>query len=149
MRHVEVHFARWSQPTSRRCFTTLQQRMAELHVTGVSIAVVHNGRIDWANGYGVAWVDGPAVTPQTLCQAESISKPVTALAVIHLVAMGNEPAQLSPSQERLDWVWRLTCLRVNGSMRSSAPAATNSLPIQGAPRYGPQRVFRNATSCRF
>jgi CubicO group peptidase (beta-lactamase class C family) len=67
---------------------TLQQRMAELRVPGVSIAVVHNGRIDWARGYGVAWAGGPAVTPDTLFQASSISKPLTALAVLHLAESG-------------------------------------------------------------
>jgi CubicO group peptidase (beta-lactamase class C family) len=65
-------------------FPTLQQRMAQLQVPGVSIAVVHEGRIDWARGYGVAWAGGPAVTADTLFQAASISKPVTALAVLRL-----------------------------------------------------------------
>ena len=69
-------------------FPTLQQRMAELHVPGLSIAVVHNGRIDWARGYGVAWAGGPAVTADTLFQAASISKPLTALAVLQLADSG-------------------------------------------------------------
>jgi hypothetical protein len=30
--------------------TSLSKRMAELHVPGVSIAVVHNGMIEWAKG---------------------------------------------------------------------------------------------------
>lgn len=67
---------------------TLLKRMAQLHVPGISIAVVHGGKIDWARGYGVAWVGGPAVTTETLFQAASISKPVTALAVLHLVDSG-------------------------------------------------------------
>lgn len=62
----------------------LLQRMAELHVPGVSIAAIHNGHLDWARGYGVAALDGPAVTPDTLFSAESMSKPVTALAVLKL-----------------------------------------------------------------
>src|ERR1700733_8060770 len=31
----------------------LARRMAELHVSGVSIAVIHNGSIEWAQGFGV------------------------------------------------------------------------------------------------
>ena len=62
----------------------LLQRMAELHVPGVSIAAIHNGRVDWARGYGLAALGGPAVTPDTLFSAESMSKPVTALAVLKL-----------------------------------------------------------------
>lgn len=68
--------------------TTLMERMVELHIPGVSIAVVHNGRIDWAKGYGVLWAGGPPVTTDTLFQAASISKPVTALAVLHLAEVG-------------------------------------------------------------
>jgi CubicO group peptidase (beta-lactamase class C family) len=62
----------------------LQQRMTDLHVPGVTIAAIHEGRVDWARGYGVAAVDGPAVTPETVFAAESMSKPVTALAVLKL-----------------------------------------------------------------
>ena len=68
--------------------TPLAGRMAELKVPGVSVAVIHEGRIEWARGFGVARVGGPAVTPDTLFQAASISKPVFALAVLHLVDEG-------------------------------------------------------------
>ena len=68
--------------------TKLADRMAELHVLGVSITVIHNGEIEWARGFGVTRVGGPAVTPDTLFQAASISKPVTAMAVLHLVGSG-------------------------------------------------------------
>jgi CubicO group peptidase (beta-lactamase class C family) len=67
---------------------TLADRMAEMHVPGVSIAVMHHGRIEWAKGYGVASIGGAAVTPETHFQAGSISKPVAALAALHLVEQG-------------------------------------------------------------
>lgn len=63
----------------------LLSRMAELHVPGVSIAVVHNGRFDWVRGYGVKQLGGEPITPDTLFQAGSISKSITAMAVLHLV----------------------------------------------------------------
>ncbi len=66
----------------------LAERMAELHVPGVSIAYIHNGEIAWTRTYGVTKIGGPAVTPDTLFQAASISKPVTALAVLHLAQEG-------------------------------------------------------------
>jgi len=28
--------------------------MDQTHVPGISIAVIHNGKIDWAKGYGMA-----------------------------------------------------------------------------------------------
>jgi CubicO group peptidase (beta-lactamase class C family) len=63
---------------------TLADRMAALHVPGVSVAVIHNGRIDWARSYGVAGPNGKPVTTDTVFQAASISKPVTALATMRL-----------------------------------------------------------------
>jgi CubicO group peptidase (beta-lactamase class C family) len=67
---------------------TLPERMMELNIPGVSIAVVHNGVIEWARGYGVEQVGGKPVTPDTLFQAGSISKPVAAMAALHLVQQG-------------------------------------------------------------
>jgi len=64
---------------------TLAAEMARLHVPGVSVAVLRGGRIEWARGYGVTRPGGAAVTPDTLFQAGSISKPVTALAALRLV----------------------------------------------------------------
>ena len=68
--------------------TKLIDRMQALHIPGVSIAVIHDGRIDWARGFGVTKIGGPPVTPETLFQAASISKPVSALAALHLVQSG-------------------------------------------------------------
>src|SRR5579862_6638052 len=67
---------------------TLADRMADLHVPGVSIAVVHNGVIDWARGFGVQQLGGKPVSTDTLFQAGSISKPVAAMAALHLVQEG-------------------------------------------------------------
>ena len=67
---------------------TLVDRMTALHVPGVSIAVIHNGKMEWAKGFGVASAGGPPVTPETLFQAGSISKPVAALAALRLVQQG-------------------------------------------------------------
>lgn len=66
----------------------LADRMKELNVPAVSIAVVHNGRIEWARGFGVVRIGGPAVSPTTMFQAGSISKPVAAMAALKLVQQG-------------------------------------------------------------
>jgi CubicO group peptidase (beta-lactamase class C family) len=65
--------------------TSLSKRMAELHVGGISVAVVHNGVIEWAKGYGVRETGGDPVNADTLFQAGSISKPVAAMGAVHLV----------------------------------------------------------------
>ena len=67
---------------------TLASRMETLHVPGVSIAVIHDGKLEWAAGFGVTRLGGPAVTPDTLFQAASISKPVSAFALMRLVQEG-------------------------------------------------------------
>jgi len=67
---------------------SLAERMAEDRVPGVSIAVIHNGEIEWARGFGVTRIGGPPVTSETLFQAASVSKPVAALAVLRLVESG-------------------------------------------------------------
>lgn len=72
----------------------LVDRMQYYRVPAVSIAVVNNGRIEWARAYGVniAGKDGAndaqSTTPTTLFQAASISKSLTALAALHLVEQG-------------------------------------------------------------
>jgi CubicO group peptidase (beta-lactamase class C family) len=64
---------------------TLEQRMEDYNVPGVSIAVVKDGKLRWAKGYGLANTKtGQEVTTQTLFQAGSISKPLAALAVLKL-----------------------------------------------------------------
>jgi CubicO group peptidase (beta-lactamase class C family) len=68
--------------------TPLLKRMAELHVTAVSIAVVHNGAIEWARAYGIRQLGGEPANTETLFQAGSISKPVAALGTLHLVEQG-------------------------------------------------------------
>ena len=57
----------------------LTERMTYYRVPGVSIAIVNNGKIEWAKGYGVLEARGTnAVTALTLFQAASISKPLAA-----------------------------------------------------------------------
>jgi CubicO group peptidase (beta-lactamase class C family) len=62
--------------------------MKEVNVPGVSIAVIHDGKIEWARGFGVSSVGGSPVTAETMFQAGSISKPLTAMAALRLVEQG-------------------------------------------------------------
>lgn len=66
----------------------LVERMNDLGVPGVSIAVIHGGTVHWVRGFGVAAIGGPPVLPETLFQAGSISKPVAAVAALALVQAG-------------------------------------------------------------
>lgn len=68
---------------------TIQEMMKLFHVPGVSIAVVRDFKVQWTKTYGAADVvtDAP-VTQETRFQAASISKPVTAFAVLRAVDSG-------------------------------------------------------------
>ncbi len=68
---------------------TLAARMAYYDVPGVSVAVINNGRVEWAKGYGVLEAGRTApVTADSRFQAASISKPLTAMAALALVEHG-------------------------------------------------------------
>jgi CubicO group peptidase (beta-lactamase class C family) len=68
---------------------TLDEIMKRFHVPGVSVAVIRDFQVHWSRGYGVAdATTGDPVTAATLFQAASISKPVTAVAVMRLVQQG-------------------------------------------------------------
>ncbi|MGC1301114.1 MAG: serine hydrolase domain-containing protein [Caulobacteraceae bacterium] len=67
---------------------TLSGEMARLHVPAVSIAVVRDGKILWARGYGRTRLQGPPTSTDTRFQGASLSKTITAVAVLRLVEQG-------------------------------------------------------------
>jgi CubicO group peptidase (beta-lactamase class C family) len=70
--------------------SNLLERMRETKTPGVSIAFFEKGRIVWTRTYGLADVaSGRPVTPDTLFQAASISKSVTAAGALRLVEAGS------------------------------------------------------------
>ncbi len=67
----------------------VEKAMRTHNVPGVSVAVVENGAVSWAKGYGLAdTVQELPVTPDTVFDAASIAKPVTAWAIMTLVEDG-------------------------------------------------------------
>lgn len=67
----------------------IAERMAFYGVPGVSIALIRDGEIAFARGYGVREAGEPGpVTPDTLFQAASISKPVAVTGALRLVEQG-------------------------------------------------------------
>jgi CubicO group peptidase (beta-lactamase class C family) len=69
---------------------SLTEWMEALAVPGVSIAVIDDYEIIWAKGFGLkkAGADNEPVSEETLFQVASISKPVTALALMHHAERG-------------------------------------------------------------
>ena len=81
----------------------IADRMKELNVPGVSVAVIHNGQIEWARGYGFTSIGGPPVTADTMFQAGSISKPVATMAALRLVEQGKLSLDTDINTELKSW----------------------------------------------
>src|SRR5579884_642357 len=63
--------------------------LARHGVPGVAIALVRNGAVAWAAGYGLAdAASGRPVTPETVFQVASVSKPVAAWGIVCLAEQG-------------------------------------------------------------
>ncbi|WP_454887094.1 serine hydrolase domain-containing protein [Sphingomonas oryzagri] len=87
-RYVETHLQPPVVKPGDKPFD-LAERMRRYDVPGISVAVIHDGRIAWARGWGVRDLDGCApVTRNTAFQAASISKVVTAVIALRLVEQG-------------------------------------------------------------
>jgi CubicO group peptidase (beta-lactamase class C family) len=66
----------------------VEAEMARLDIPGVGVAVVHDGDLVFADGFGVAAPDGRDVSSQTVFPIFSVSKAITAMAVMQLVEAG-------------------------------------------------------------
>lgn len=79
-------------------------RMEYHKVPGVSIAVVEDGKIKWARGYGLANTNnGNEVNINTIFQAGSISKPLAALSALKLVEEGKIDLDKDVNEYLKDW----------------------------------------------
>jgi len=77
---VETQF--WNQYKT----SSLKERMSYYKTPGISIAVINNGKLEWARGFGYKNMEKKEpVTQNTLFQAASISKPIAALAFMKLM----------------------------------------------------------------
>jgi CubicO group peptidase (beta-lactamase class C family) len=110
----------------------LSDRMAQLHLPGASVAVIHDGEIQWARGFGITRVGGPPVTAKTLFQAASISKPVTALAVLRLVQAGG--LDLDTDVNRYLKSWKIPSSTFTEETPRHAPRAADAYRGSRIPR---------------
>src|SRR5687768_12971100 len=73
-------------------------------IPGLSIAVINEGELEWARGYGELEVgNNKPVTTDTLFQACSISKPITAMAAMYLVQQGKLNLDEDVNQKLFSW----------------------------------------------
>jgi CubicO group peptidase (beta-lactamase class C family) len=68
---------------------TIEERMKHYKVPGLSVAVINNFKVEWAKAYGLKDIETKEpVSTETLFQAASISKPVTAMIALKKVQEG-------------------------------------------------------------
>ena len=71
---------------------------------GVSVAVIHNYEIAWTKGFGVTKVGTKdSITDETIFQAASISKPITALMVMNKVQAGKISLTENVDKQLISW----------------------------------------------
>ena len=117
---------------------SLEQRMAFYNVPGVSIAVVEHGEIAWARGFGTKEVGtSDSVTSQTLFQAGSISKPVTATGMLHLVRNGELELDAPVNRYLQSWTLPGNGFTANEKVTLRRIAShSGGLTVHGFPGYG-------------
>ncbi|TDI72029.1 MAG: class A beta-lactamase-related serine hydrolase [Bacteroidetes bacterium] len=83
---------------------SIYDRMKYHKVPGLSIAIVREGKIRWAKGYGEANTEsGAMIDINTLFQAGSISKPLAALAALKLVEDDKVDLDLDVNSYLTNW----------------------------------------------
>jgi len=113
------------RPKSKKVRTrrkmALRDRMRYYKVPGFSIALVDQGELAWAKGYGVMEAGGEKlVTPDTIFQAASISKPVSAMVALHLVESGMLDLDSNVNDRLQSW-----------KLRENKHTQTNKVTLRG------------------
>jgi len=84
----------------------ISSQMADLHIPGISIAIVQGSEIVHLKSFGISDPSGRLLTPQTPMLIGSLTKSFTALAVMQLVEAGKIDLD-SPVQHYLPWFFIL------------------------------------------
>ena len=88
------------QPITR---VSIEDKMKEYNVVNLSVAIIKDGEIRWAKGYGSADGGSRMVDNNTLFQAASISKPVAAAGIHKLVQQGQLDLDTDVNEYLTSW----------------------------------------------
>ena len=116
--------------------------MAANSVPGISVAVVQDGELVWSAGFGMADLENfvPA-TPSTLFRLGSISKPVTATAILQLSERGKldldaELQKYCPAFPKKEWpITTRELLGHLGGIRHYNPDGMGDIPDDSAKHF--------------
>jgi len=83
---------------------SIEESLTRYNVPGLSIAVINDGQLEWAKGYGVREAGkSEPVTTETLFQCASISKPVAAIGAMRLVETGKLSLDEDVNEQLTSW----------------------------------------------
>ena len=116
--------------------------MAANSVPGISVAVVQDGELVWSAGFGMADLENfvPA-TPSTLFRLGSISKPITATAILQLSERGKldldaEVQKYCPAFPKKEWpITTRELLGHLGGIRHYNPDGMGDIPDDSAKHF--------------
>jgi len=84
--------------------SSIAERMEYYNVQGISIAVINDNKIEWSKGYGVLEAGkNQLVTSETLFNACSVAKPVSAAGVLTLVERGLLDLDENVNEKLVTW----------------------------------------------
>jgi CubicO group peptidase (beta-lactamase class C family) len=111
--------------------------MERHRVPGVSIAVINDGIVEWAKGYGVKQAgSSDSVSVSTLFQAASISKPVSAAVILRLAERGVLDLNVDVNEYLKSWQVSLNEYTTESTVTLRGILAHNAgVSVQGFPGY--------------
>jgi serine beta-lactamase-like protein LACTB, mitochondrial len=116
--------------------------LAANSVPGISVAVVQDGELAWSAGFGMADLENfVPVTPVTLFRLGSISKPITATAILQLSERGKldidaEVQKYCPAFPKKEWpITTRELLGHLGGIRHYNPDGKGDIPDDSAKHF--------------
>ena len=118
---------------------TIEERMKQWKVPGMSVAVVKDFKVEWARTYGIKDIETKEpVTTETLFQAGSISKPVAAMVALKRVQQGKIALDENINNKLV--TWKLPDNEFTAKKKvtlANLLSHTAGLTVHGFPGYAP------------
>ncbi len=111
-------------------------------VPGAAVGVVEDGRVAWSSGYGLADIaSGTPVTDEAVFQVASLSKPVTAWGIMHLVEQGQLDLDAPVEHYLTRWQVPASEFDNKGVTARRLLSHTSGLSVPGYPGFAPDMAL--------
>jgi len=122
---------------------SIDEVMKEMNIPGISVAIINNFEVVWSKGYGIADTETKQpVDENTIFQAASISKPVTAMAVMKMVQDGKLDLDKNINTYLKSWKLEENELTAKKAVTLKNLLSHNAgVTVHGFPGYKPDAPF--------